>query len=206
MIKNKNTAAYLDLQCHYDRGKDVLSVLAVARSDGERNAPDFVMERVCQAAVEKFASIQEYAAKSTLPARPFEYGTDWPCGYCAWAETCWQTYEEEFGALAEDPALGQEFVDAAAYYNQVGAQLSEMEKEKKDLRGRIVSMLLASGKKGGVARSDEGQYAISLVLVNRDGGLDEELIPADILAKARKKISYQQLNCRPMKPKKEPKK
>ena len=194
LIKNKNTAQYIELLCRYDAPTDALTVVEVVRSDGERQTPGFVMERVTQAAVEKFALVEQHRTANTLPARPFEYGTEFPCGYCPWAQTCWAGYQDEFAALATDQALDQDLVDMAAYYCETRGHITEMEKEKEVVKEKIKAALDAKQMRHGKT----SQYAITLSLKER-AVWDEGQIPADIVVRAKKKLPYVQLDIRKLK-------
>lgn len=87
LCKNKNTSALMEFRLRYDRDDDSLALVEIIRSDGENSKSDFIMYCVTRVAVEKFRQVEEYAASKTLPARPFEYGSDWPCGYCVAPDT-----------------------------------------------------------------------------------------------------------------------
>ena len=194
LIKNKNTAQYIELLCRYDVMTDTLTVVDVVRSDGERQTPGFVMERVTQSAVEKFAFVEQHRAANTLPARPFEYGTEFPCGYCPWKEHCWEGYQAEFAALATDQALDQDLVDMAAYYCETRGHITEMEKEKDEVKDKIKAALDAKGIRHGTT----SQYAITLSMKARTTW-DEGQIPADIVVRAKKQLPYVQLDIRKLK-------
>lgn len=192
LIKNKNTAAFLECLLQYDAADDVLRLLSVVRSDGQRSDPkDIQWSGIVASAVQKFADVESHRAAATLPDRPFSFGTDYPCGYCRWGSTCWEGYEEEFKALEEDPALDKELEDMAAYYLEVSGHASEMEKEKKQLRDKVRAALAAKNVKGGKA----GPYTIQVSLQSREG-LDEEQIPPDILARAKTLSSFEVLHIR----------
>src|SRR3990167_403476 len=194
LIKNKNTAQYIELLCRYDVMTDTLTVVDVVRSDGERQTPGFVMERVTQSAVEKFAFVEQHRAANTLPARPFEYGTEFPCGYCPWKEHCWEGYQAEFAALATDQALDQDLVDMAAYYCETRGHITEMEKEKDEVKDKIKAALDAKG----IRHGKTSQYAITLSMKER-ATWDEGQIPADIVVRAKKQLPYVQLDIRKLK-------
>jgi hypothetical protein len=181
LLKNKNTAQYMELLCDYEAGGDTLTVEEIIRSDGERSAPGFKMPGVVQAAIAKFAEIERYRAAATLPARPFELGTEYPCGYCGWAAACWDGYEKEYTALAEDAQLDKEWEDRAALYLEVSGHESRDRKHKEELRDGIVRDIAAAGLRGGRA----GPYVIRLDLQDH-WSVDQEQIPPEILERTRR--------------------
>jgi hypothetical protein len=191
LIKNKNTAAYMEFLLRYDPGLDRLTIVEMIRSDGQRGAPGFTMNEITRVAVEKFIEVEGHAVAGTLPARPFEYGTDYPCGYCRWAETCWDGYEQEFEALATDAAMDKEVEDLCAYYLETSGHASEMEKEKEKLKAAIRAKLAERGIRGGKA----GPYLVTLGLRERKGW-DEEQIPPDVAARARTINKFEVLTIR----------
>lgn len=196
LIKNKNTAQYIELLLRFDAKADTLTIVEVVRSDGQRLQPGFVMERVIAGAVEKFALVEQHRQAKTMPPRPFEYGTEFPCGYCPHAKTCWAGYEQEFTALAADQALDQDLVDAAAYYCETRAHISDMEDEKEKAKQQILDLMKAKGLRHGKT----SEYALTLALREK-ATWDEAQIPQDILNRAKVKKPYLQLDVRKLKPK-----
>lgn len=194
LLKNKNTAQYLELLLRYDRVDDTLTLLEIVRSDGQRIAGTFVMERVVAAAKEKFAQIEEHKAQRTLPPRPYEYGTEFPCGYCPYAGPCWAGYQQEFTALTTDAALDQELVDAAAYYCETRGHISDMEDEKDKAKETILRLMNAQG----IRHGKTSQYALTLAMREKTSW-DEAQIPADIVNRAKRRTPYVQLDVRKLK-------
>jgi len=197
LLKNKNTAQFLEIIVEYDAKADSLTLLEMLRSDGQRSKPDFVMERICQNAVEKFQRVEKHRKEGTLPPRPFEVGTEYPCSYCRWAQTCWEGYEQEFEALAKDENLAEveELETLCAYYLETSGHESEMKKEKERLRDIIRGVLEERKLRGGRV----GPYTLARAL-RSSTRWNEDAIPPDIAEKARVEKHYEVLTIR--KPKK----
>ena len=192
LIKNKNTAQYLEILLHYDSIKDVTTIVEVVRSDGERYTPQqATWTELVTESVKKFAQIEAHAKAGTLPPRPFEYGTDFPCGYCRWGKTCWSGYEQELEALETDVALDQDAEQLCAYYLETTLHLLNMEKEKDALKLKIKQLLLDKHAKVGRA----GPYVVALSL-RKKARLDEHLIPTQVLEQAKIETAFEVLTIR----------
>jgi hypothetical protein len=188
LIKNKNTAQYIEILLAYDASSDTLSIKEVVRSDGQRMTPEFRMEKVVGQAQEKFAQVESFRALGSLPARPFELGTEFPCGYCPYAQTCWDGYEREFKALESDVVLDQEVEGLCAQYQQMSAASKEIKEKYEELRDRIKQSLLKQEVRGGKA----GPYAVTLV-TQQSVSWDESQIPPEVVKEAKRLSPYLKL-------------
>lgn len=117
LIKNKNSATYLDYVITYDMEEDRADIVEMTKSSGEIwnavDKPIFTMEKIIANAIEKFRTVDEHVAKGTLPARPYEMG-DWQCDYCPWGKqegTCWAGYEKEMTDLIRDAEFHGEITE-----------------------------------------------------------------------------------------------
>ncbi len=182
LIKNKNTAQYIDFVLRYDFKADILRVLEVEHSSGQKRIGEpylFEMSGVVADAIKKFQDVDNYVIKNTLPDRPFEIGTQFPCAYCSWEKTCFKDYEKEYNALSDDVLLEGEIEDLARYYLEVHGHIQEMEKEKEALKIKIKAIFHEKG----IHRGKAGIYLLHNQLQKRTL-LNKDLIPADILNKA----------------------
>ena len=100
LIKNKDTAQYLEYEMTYREATDQLIVHRLIISYGDLPAQTRDMELVIESpvakALEKFRLVEESSARHELPSRPFPLNTTFPCGYCPFEGPCWASYEEEF--------------------------------------------------------------------------------------------------------------
>lgn len=162
LIKNKNTAQYIEFEMVYDAAVDSLLIQQRITSHGDSPAEILnlmeVIEKPVGQAIEKFREIESRIDSKTLPKRPFEYGTDFPCGYCRWGKTCWENYDQEFAALSTDVALSDEIATAARFYKELGAQESEIKEQRKEINSTIKAALRNMDAKAGKA----GEYLIEL--------------------------------------------
>lgn len=195
LIKCKDTARYLEYQVAYDDASDTATVERMVQSHGDAPAIEtligMVLPAITGTAIARLLSVQAYQHDGTLPARPYELGTDFPCGYCPFEGPCWEGYAREFAALADEQALDAEVADLARYYLETSAHVSEVEKEREALRTKIRGLLEAQGVKGGTA----GEYLV-LRAVRERTVWDEEKIPAPIAAVAKQKKPYEVLQIR----------
>lgn len=197
LIKNKNTAQYIEYLIGYDFNNDTATIISIIHSNGQRKDDiNFSIPHICLHAQDKFIEVESHIQQKTLPERPFEVGTDYPCSYCSWQNTCWKDYEQEFNVLASEVQLEGEIETLCKYYLETNMHINEMEKEKESLKGKIkVIMEEAQAKQ---ARA--GDYAIIRTLRSYKR-LDKEKIPLDILKQAETETLTEILTIR--KPKKE---
>ncbi len=151
LIKNKNTAAYMDFLIEYDLESDTAYIVEMSRSSGEkvvgsREEPIFVMENIVRNAMAKFREVYIHVQNGTFPDRQYEL-SDWQCQYCPWGNiegTCWQGFEEEYNALGANGVLDG-IEDILAKYIQANADLGTkrnpgFEQEYIDLKGKIIAL------------------------------------------------------------------
>lgn len=148
LYKNKNTAAMKEFFVGYDEAQ------ALA---------DIVM----------FERVAAMAKGDDLPARPYDMD-DWHCGYCRHQKRCWANYADEVQALSTDVALSQEIETAARYFNELGAQKGEIEKERDGIGKTLRQALSAANAQSGRA----GEYILKLSVGTRRKLIDSA-VPAE---------------------------
>jgi len=201
LVKCKDTARYMEFIIAYDYDSDTATVEEMTLSDGRQKknrdgTPLLELKNIVGNAVEKFYQVYQQTQNKTLPDRPFEIGTDFPCGYCGYENTCWKGYEKEYKELSENIEIQGDIENICKYYLETGMHISEMEKEKDVLKAKIKEIL----KKHHARQGKAGIYTISNQL-RETSKLNTELIPGDILKKATKKGFAEFLTIR--RPKKE---
>lgn len=157
LIKNKNTAAYLEFLMSFD-GTDCL-IINRTNSQGETKKMDVVIENPVGKACFKFNAVADYIRYKTLPKRQYEID-DWHCSYCGWGRTCWEGYDKEFMELKTDALLPSEVADMVRYYKELGAQQKDMKGEYEGLRDKIKAVMKDNGAREGRA----GEYICRLTL------------------------------------------
>jgi len=196
LLKNKNTAQYIEIWLSYYAPIDQCTIEKMIRSTGEEIKIGKVIEwPVVGESNAKFQAVADHVKNKTLPKRPYSMN-HWRCDYCRWGETCWKSYEEEFAALSDSVAFEGEIVDLCRYYLETNLHLGEMEKEKEKLRTQIIKILEEKEARKGTA----GPYNISWSMREKET-VDQSLIPPDILQSAKKKSSFYVLNIRQRKEK-----
>lgn len=176
LLKNKNTAAYMEFILEYNRNSDTALIATATNSNGEVKVVNEEIPDAVQASFQKFHYVNECIKKQTLPKRDYFIGDDWHCEYCAWAKTCWAGYKKEFAELKTDTMLPDDVADMLRYYKELGGQKSDIEKEYKELSGKIKDTMKQIGAREG--RAGEFIAKLSLSEVNR---IDKEkLTPAEI--------------------------
>jgi hypothetical protein len=99
-----------------------------------------------------------------------------PSHNCRWQDHCWSGYADEVKALSEDVALSEEIETAARYYNELGAQKAEIEKEREGIGETLRQALKAA--KAQSARA--GEYILRLSVSKRKK-IDEALVPPEAI-------------------------
>jgi hypothetical protein len=196
LIKNKNTSQYIDFLIHYDNAKDTATIESVTHSNGEsryaeNGKPLLIIENIVSDAIKKFEEVDRHVANSTLPKRPFELSTKFPCGYCSWETTCWSDYEKEYQKLETDAILDEEIAQLAKYYMETNCHIKEMKAEHDSLKAKIKAILKTQHVREGRA----GEYTITNVLQTRTK-INKEMIPPDILKAATEKYQIEMLSIR----------
>ncbi len=176
LVKNKNTSAYLEYRFTYEPEVDLCHVIELVGSDGTRRDLDITLPGLVMAALKKFEEVEAHHAAGTLPSRPYTRDS-WRCGYCRWAQTCWDGYEAEHQALAKDVALPNEAEALLQAYWEAGRQKKDGEAAQEVLRPKLLDLLEQAGAKSGRA----GVFSVTWSLQTRTS-LDLSLLPS----KARK--------------------
>lgn len=196
LIKNKNTSQYMDMAVSYDKRTDTLYVWELARSDGQKIKQDFKMELVCESAARKFSEVELHKKAKSLPKRPFEIGTDFPCSYCSWGATCWAGYEQEWAELGNDAIEDEELEQSTAYYLETSRHITEMDKEKKMVRDKIIGKM----REKNLREARVGPYTLKRELRSTTSW-NQDLMPPDVIAIAKEENWHERINIRKPKPK-----
>jgi hypothetical protein len=174
LIKNKNTAQYVEFRIQYDAVRDSVTILEVIASEGTYHASGEVFEGVFTGAVTKFEAVEAYAASHALPTRPYR-ADSWRCSYCRWGTLCWSGYDQEVAARTPAATFDGELAALLADYYAASRTKSQAEVTTKRLRPVILGALEAAGAKSGLG----GNHVAKVLLQHREI-LDEDLIPAPI--------------------------
>lgn len=181
LIKNKNTAQYIEFVLFYDRETDTLHVGEKTRSDGTVVALDYVWEGVIADCKERFAQVAAHVAGDTLPDRPHPFGTDFPCGYCRFERACWAGYLDQFKNAPGEVKTVPEAAGAASLYLTLGQEIRNREEDRAKAKDRLMRVLEDAGAKAVQA----GDFKVT-VGVQSKSSLDPTLIPDEIKAQATK--------------------
>lgn len=155
LIKNKNTAQYLEFLCEYRLDLDTLTVCSKTLSTGETVDLNIEITNIVNDACDKFNKVQAYADQKVLPKRQYEID-DWHCEYCGWGKTCWEGYEKEFETFKTGELATQE----VKRYKQLGSEKSIITKQYDETRDTIKTMMIDNELKEAVA----GDYVCKLTL------------------------------------------
>jgi len=160
LVKNKNTTQYLEYRLKYKW--DLVHIIEKINSQGEQVEINVQISNLYQNAIDKFNDILSYIAEKRLPKRQYEMN-DWHCEYCGWYEPCWENYHEEFGELRTDLMLPEEFATDIRFYQELGGQISNMEKQRKEVKAKIIEKMREADAREGRAE----EYIVRLKLENR---------------------------------------
>lgn len=198
LIKNKNTSAFMDMLCKYDHVKDSLTIEGLSFSSGPSVWEVQVVENIVGDAIAKFMSVDQHIYNGTMPERPYEYGTAFPCSYCSWEETCWAGYLSEQDDLATEVNLEGEIVDLCSLYLEQVHYEGEAKAHKEELKTAIKKILDEANAKSGRA----GDYIIQRVVKESERLMKKEEIPPSLLALVTKKVIGETFSVRKAKEKK----
>jgi hypothetical protein len=171
LIKNKNTAQYLDYLIRYYSGNDLCHIIEVEHSSGDirrgiDNKPLISFPNIISNALNVFREINKHVKAQTLPDRPHEIGTQFPCGYCSWEDTCWQDYDKEFEKLSTTAELTQDWEERCKYYLETHMHYKDYDDEVQGLKSAIKEDM----KKLGIRKGRVGKYIVHLMLINQKDG------------------------------------
>lgn len=216
LIKNKNNAAYLEfiIECPLDTlsPEPVTRIVEGSYMMGDNATPivfecETEREGLITSAIERFSAIAKHAADKELPERPLPMG-HFQCGWCEFAEPCWEGYVTTAKDLADDPSVEAEGEIRDLIITARGLKDAETEAAGvyKELKQKIqVYMSNGEQRRLHVTHEDGSRFNVTLSIRERKG-LDEEQIPDHILARARKVTTFEQLDIRKAKAKKSKKK
>lgn len=189
LVKNKNTAQYLEWTLTYDSKTDTLTVKELTLSTGENKTINTEFKDIVKSAFEKFAKVNQLIKDKELPPRQYDMD-HWRCQYCQWAGKCYENYSAEFQAMETDKEFSDDIATEMAFCNQLAAQVNSDSAELKERKEGIKKRLKEIGvRQGKTSPSDDGTfYTAELVLMHRS----EYVVKAS---------DYEQLNIRRVKPK-----
>ncbi len=177
LVKNKNTAQYIEFLLSFDKAADMLTVEEVIHSNSERRKGQ-VFANLYRDAVQKFEAVEHFRVSGKLPERQYELG-HWRCEYCPYGETCWSTYEAELGAMQKGVSLPPGLARTVERYDLVSQEERNLGEEKKALAGEIKGAMkllkIVSAVVGGL---------VPKITVQHRSQINREKIPAEILAAA----------------------
>ncbi|MDI1472101.1 hypothetical protein QI155_06070 [Thermodesulfovibrio sp. 1176] len=173
LIKNKNTAQYLEFNLSYDSKSDLLIVNEVCGSNGfRREGTQF--EGLYTGAIDRLNLIEHYKITDTLPPRQYTLD-DWQCSYCGYNEICYENYEEEFNSL-DIVELPEEFQEILVEYEIFNEQKKIAESRLEEIKTELKSYLINSKAKIGKA----GDFTVSRNLQFRKQ-INKEKIPPELI-------------------------
>jgi hypothetical protein len=152
---------------------------------------------------DKFERVEQHALDGTLPMREYEMD-HWRCDYCEYQDECWEGFMNEMDELGVGYDFGEgEIADACRYYKEVGAQETEIKKEKSLLSKWLKTLMKHLGVKEGKA----GEYVLKMT-GNTTQKIDKKLVPENIMPQISKTYYSDTLriNKPPQKKEKKPKK
>jgi len=192
LIKNKNTAQYLEFIATYFYEQDELVVRSMHTStEGmEETEINKSYPNIVKNCFEKFQAVEDFALQKNFPyiLPPRQYDKDhWRCEYCQYHETCWANYEAEFQALGTGVDLS-DLEELCAYYLETSSHVNEMRKENEELKEKIKKTLAEKGAREGTTQ----RYVIKNSLV-KSCRIDKTMIPASILNLCEKENFYEKL-------------
>jgi hypothetical protein len=158
-------------------------------STGERKAINQTIENICSDALKRFEEVEQYKLEKKVHDR--QYDKDhWRCQFCQYGEICYENYEEEFNERLEEGTLPEDFIDNLRYYLELNGHISEMEKEKDQIRDQVLEEL----KKQNAKLARLGEYTVTVRLQSRTS-IDKEA-PPELLKRCTKQTFNEVLTIR----------
>ncbi len=178
LIKNKNTAQYMQFVIHYDFDKDIADVILAISNGKVKNEKVSTIKDVKKTIIDRYALINKHIEEKELPLR--QYNIDqWRCTLCGWGEVCYEKYQEEFEKLTVKKDLDQDIQDLFTYYLETDMHHKEMGKEKKKLFDKIFALM----KERELGQGRAGNYLVKRTL-KESSSLDKKMLPVDLVKMA----------------------
>lgn len=132
LIKNKNQSAFLEYRLDYDADQDVLTVLEVTHSTGQRTFPNQAFIGLRKQSLQRYAQLEDHRLNRTLPHRPYEDDDNYHCGYCPFKTRCWANVE----VLPKQPhmRIREDLVPLLQEYQELAPKRASIEKRYQELR------------------------------------------------------------------------
>ncbi|MFA4871328.1 MAG: hypothetical protein WC623_24225 [Pedobacter sp.] len=177
LVKNKNTAQYLEFLIEYDKEKDIVIILYRQDSiDQKKIDLNIEIADILKRTREKFEFVETCKNEKRLPKRDYDI-SDWQCSYCNFKGACWQDYEQEFKELKGDIELSNDIEERLAYYLELGLHLKNQKKEQDEIKDQIKAIMQEKDAK--MATTERYAIVRSLIKSKR---IDQDLIPPELLA------------------------
>lgn len=198
LIKNKNTAQYLEYLFSYQVKTDLLLVEQVISSIGDDAVGHVIpgggkeFAGLFKEVLKRFEEIEKHRKARTLPKRQFPLGC-WQCDYCSQGERCWSGYDEEFEAMGE-VELDEASIEVVKTYYDVSVRCKELEAQKESLNESIKDFMKSKDAKKGWMPG-----FIAVLDLRSRSYLDSKLIPDEIREKATRESKFEVLNVRKLK-------
>jgi hypothetical protein len=181
LIKNKNTAQYLEYIVKYFPGEDILLIKKIQSSNGlVADVLNIELKYILKSAAAKFDEVDKLIAAKTLPTRPYLIGYDYQCGFCPYGDQCWAGREEEIKAMK---------LENLEFYKSIRESIQNIQKWKKESRtqskdaGMVSENVLRTLVENNISQIMVDDYAVS-VKYGPVRKLDKTKIPKEILEKA----------------------
>jgi hypothetical protein len=189
LIKNKNQGQFCEIGLTYSFQSDTVLITEMILSTGERKAINQTIENICSDALKRFEEVEQYKLEKKVHDR--QYDKDhWRCQFCQYGEICYENYEEEFNERLEEGTLPEDFIDNLRYYLELNGHISEMEKEKDQIRDQVLEEL----KKQNAKLARLGEYTVTVRLQSRTS-IDKEA-PPELLKRCTKQTFNEVLTIR----------
>ena len=194
LFKNKNTAQYLEFLGRYDPDTDTATITERIESYGDapaiRTKIDWTEKNIVENALVKFREVEQFRESKAVPPRPYPFDTEFPCGYCDHAGTCWDGYIAQLPNLEENAELGEELAIAIRYRQELSAGSNKDKKDIDKISAQI--KLVLDNKKAKSGRA--GEYSIELIPYQRTEYIAALIPPSAITKNNHVKLKIVNLN------------
>jgi len=193
LVKNKNTAQYLEFLMKYTAETDTLLIYEKNNSRQEKQEVHIEIKNIVADVFAKFDRVAQAIQEKKLPLRQYDI-EHWRCDYCAWNQTCWEGYEKEVEELKTDAVMAAEAASIVRQQKEAARSRLAMEKEEKRLKEEVFNLMDAMEARTAVA----GEYVCDITVTERTH-LDKTLLPPAMVAAATEKKKGRKLTIRKIK-------
>jgi len=176
LIKNKNTAQYMELLFTYNMTNDVCEITERIAGTGKIIYMNERLEGVVEKSIARFQAVADCKKTGVLPDREYDRNT-WQCDYCLYGAGCWEEFDKEIEKLNPTIELPDDIVQLAYRATEAGRQSKQFADIQKESRDAVLKQMMDAGFNKGA------KDGISITIRQQDRQtIDKDATPESILS------------------------